>query len=114
MRDEGGRKVCKREIVARFHLPTDQQRAKAIVPAVRALHDPTPWLAAHAPEEGRLTLLSDVRDDAAIAHGAVAVPKRIPFVEAAVLRAAHATSRLQHDRVERARQRPFIVQIRAT
>jgi len=113
VRDERGRKVYKREIVARFHLPADQQGAEAIVPTVRAFHDPPAGLPVDATDEGRLALLANVRDDAAGPHGAIAVAKGIAFVQAAVLRAAHPATRLQDHGIEGPGQRPFVVQVRA-
>lgn len=113
MRDERGRKVDEGQVVPRFDFPADQQRAEAIVPAVGALDDPAPWLAVHLAEQRRLALLPDVRDDAAMAHGGVAVAKGIAFVEATVVGTPDATAVLEHHRIERGRQGPFVVQIGA-
>ena len=113
MRDECGRKVHEREIVAGFHLPANQEGAKAIVPTVRPFHHPAPWLSVHASDERRLPLLANMREDAPSAHGPVAVAKRVAFIEAAVLRAADAAAGPQNHGIEGSRQRPFVVQVRA-
>ena len=113
MRDECGRKVHESQVVPCFHFPPDQQRAEAIVPAVGALDDPAPRPAVHPAEQRRLALLPDVRGDAAIAYGGVAVAKGIAFVEATMCGAPDATSVLEHHRIECGRQGPFVVEIGA-
>jgi hypothetical protein len=113
VRDERGRKVDEGQVVARFDFPADQQRAEAIVPAVGALDDPAPWLAVDAPDERRFALLPDMRRDATGADGGGAVAERVALIQAAVLWTSHTAAPLEHDRVERSRERPFVVQVRA-
>jgi len=113
MGNERGRKVDERQIVTALDFPADQERTKAIVPAVRALNHPPPRFPVRPPHERRLAFLSNVRDDPTVADGAVAVAKRIAFVEAAVLWASHPAASLQDDGVEGPGQRPFVVEIRA-
>lgn len=114
MRDERGRKVHEGQVVAGFDFPSDQQRAKAIVPAVGAFDDPAPRPTVDAPDERGLALLPNMRRDAPRADGGVAVAKRIALIQAAVLGSAHAAPRLEHDGIERPGERPFVVEIRAT
>jgi len=72
MRDERGREVHERQVVPRFHFPSDQQRAKAIVPTVGALDDPAAGTPPHASDERGLALLPNMRRDAARAERRVA------------------------------------------
>ena len=113
MGDECGRKIDEREIVAGFDFPSDQERAEPIVPAVRALDHPAARRATHPPEERRLAFLPNVGDDAPIPDRPIAVAKRIPFVEATMLRPSHAATGFEHHGVEGPDQRPFVVEIRA-
>jgi len=114
MRDERGRKVHERQVVARFDFPADEQRAKAIVPAVRPLDDPPSRATVDPSEQRRLPFLPNVWRDAPAADRRVAVAERIPLVETTMLRPAHSAPFLEHHGIERRRQRPFIVEVGAT
>ena len=111
MRDERGRKVHEGQVVPGFDFPTDQERAKAIVPAVRALDDPTSRPSMDTAQQRRFALLPNVRRDAAGPHGRVAIAKGIAFVETTVLGATHAAAPLEHHAIEGRGERPFVVQI---
>lgn len=113
MRDERRPKVHQREVVARFDLPANEQGAEAIVPAVRAFDDPAARFAMDATDERGLAFLPNVWNDAALAHGLIAIPKRVAFVEAAVLRPAHPATRFQNHGIEGSSQGPFVVQVGA-
>jgi hypothetical protein len=111
--DERGRKVHEGQVVPRFDFPPDQQRPEAVMPAVRALDDPPSWPAVDASEERRFALLPDMRRDAASADRGVAVAERVACIQTAVPWASHPAAPLEHHGIERSRERPFIVEIRA-
>lgn len=111
MCNERGRKVHEREIVPGFDLPAHEQRAKPIVPTIRAFDDPAPRPTVDAADEGRFALLTDVGGNPAGADRGVAIAKRIAFVETAVLRAPDAAPCAQDDGVEGPGERPLVVQI---
>jgi hypothetical protein len=72
-------------------LPTDKQAAKAIVPRVRALHDPAACLAAYLAEQRLLTTPSDVRTNSTQADRRRDVRVVVAFVETKVDRASRPT-----------------------
>lgn len=111
MCNERGREGDERAVVAGFHFPANQQTAEAIVPAVRALDHPSLRLALGSPNERRFPFLANVWRDPACPHGGITVAKRVALVQAAMRRAPYAAATLQHHRIERRRERPFVVQV---
>lgn len=94
-------------------LPADEQTAEPVVPGVRSLDDPAPWLALDAAEQRLLATAPDVRCDPTRANGRLGVFVVVPFVEAQVLGAARAARRSQDNRIERLPDEPLVVDVRA-
>lgn len=93
--------------------PTNQQRAKSIVPTVRALDDPATWRAAYTPEQGIFTAAPNMGDNTAAPNCRFGVAIVIAFIETQMLRTAWPAGAAQRDRVERLAHHPFIVHIGA-
>lgn len=89
------------QIVATFTLPPNEQASETVVPRVCSLDDPSPRLASGASDQGRLSAASDVRLDAALTHGLLAVGVVVAFVEADVVGTSRAAGGANHHRVER-------------
>lgn len=106
--DQRVREVAEREVVRTFALPTDEERAEAVVPAVGAFDDPTARFAAEPADEGRFTAPTDVALDAQDSESRIDLRIVVPFVHAAVLR-AEATSR--RDRSDRLKGRQSVPQV---
>lgn len=66
----------------------------------------------HAADERSLSLAPDVRHDAALADGGLAVAEIIAPVQTQVPGPARATRGTQHHGVERRRQQPLVVHVR--
>lgn len=113
VRDKATGEVHECEVVPCLGFPADQQRAKAIVPAVGPLHHPASRSTVHATDERWLAFLPNVRRDTAVTHRGLAVAECVAFIETAVARASDAAARFEDDRVERRGERPLVVQIGA-
>lgn len=100
-----------RKVVLGFALPADQQSTKAIVPAVRALNDPTARLATHAAEESVFATSANVRHDAAMAHGGFSVGVVVALVETEIARPAWTSRPTQSERIERGGDQPLVVNV---
>src|ERR1700690_2622452 len=71
-----------REVVGGLAFVTNEQSAKAVVPAIGSFDDPAAGLSANAAHERRLSAASNVRDHATIADLALGVRVVVAFVEA--------------------------------
>lgn len=112
-RDECTCELHEGEIVEAFRLPTDEQAAKAVVPAVGALDDPTSRFAAETAEHLLLSAAADVWHDTAIADSSFAVGVVVALVEAEILGALYATANAKWHRVQGRCQAPLVVNVRA-
>jgi hypothetical protein len=83
------------------------------MPAVRAFDDPAPRPPTHPTDERRFAFLANVRGDAAIPDNRVAVSDCIALIETTMPRTTHAAASLEHHGIERRREGPLVVQIRA-
>jgi len=79
--------VDEREVVGGLPLVTNEQSAKAVVPAVGSFDDPAAGLSANTAHERRFSAASNVRDHATIANLALCVRVVVAFVEAQIRRA---------------------------
>ncbi len=102
-----------REVVRCLALPSNEQRAKAIVPTVRSFHHPPPWGPVHASHEWCFAFLSYMRHDTALADCRLTITKGIPFVHAAVRGPSRPASRLEHHGIERRCEGPLVMHVRA-
>ena len=102
-----------RQVIAGFHFPANQKRAKPIMPAIGALDDPAPRLAMNPPQERRLAAMPNVRHGSAMAHRSLAIGIIVRLVETTVLRPPHAAALAQHRRIERRREQPLVVRVRS-
>ena len=101
-----------RKIVLCEAFPTHEQPAEAIVPTVRPLDDPAPWESEHASEKRLLASTSNVRRDAAQAHGGFAVLVVVALVEAQVTWTPRSARSAQYARVEHSTNQPLVVHVR--
>ena len=76
-----------REVVGGLAFVTNEQSAKAVVPAIGSFDDPAAGLSANAAHERRLSAASNVRDHATIADLALGVRVVVAFVETEIRRA---------------------------
>ncbi len=83
------------------------------MPGVGPLDNPAPWLSANAPNEWWLAPTTDVWRDSPRSYGRFDISIIVAFVEAQVLGASWATRTAQHNRVERVRDEPLVMDIRA-
>lgn len=100
-----------RQVVGRNALPTHEQAAIPVVPAVRAFDDPAPRLAANAADHGRLSSTSDVRGDASSPNRRFGVGVVVALVQAEVLWPSWTARRFQHDGIECRANHPFVVDV---
>src|SRR5262249_24142018 len=98
------------QIVGTSPLPANEQRAKPVVPSVRALHDPRPRSSTPA-TSWLLASSTDMRTDAACSNLAVDVVEVVALVETQVCRSAWAARRSYDDGVDRRDSRPLIVHV---
>ena len=101
-----------REVVGGFALVTNEQRAKAVVPAIGSFDDPATGLSTNGTHERRFSAASNVRDHAAIADLALGVRVVVAFVEAEIRRATWPAWRAKHDSVEHRSGHPLVVDVR--
>ena len=101
-----------REVVGGLAFVTNEQSAKAVVPAIGSFDDPAAGLSANAAHERRLSAASNVRDHATIADLALGVRVVVAFVEAEILRATWPAWRAKHDSVEHRSGHPLVVDVR--
>ena len=101
-----------REVVGGFALVTNEQRAKAVVPAIGSFDDPATGLSTNGTHERRFSAASNVRDYATIADLALGVRVVVAFVEAEILRATWPAWRAKHDSVEHRSGHPLVVDVR--
>jgi hypothetical protein len=73
-----------REVVGSLAFVTNEQRAKAVVPAIGSFDDPATGSPANATHERRFTAASNVRDHATIVDGRV--PVRVEIEDGAFSR----------------------------
>jgi hypothetical protein len=111
--DESAGEVQESKVMSANPLPAHEQRAKAVVPSVGALHDPAAWLALDAPQQRLLTAASDVRSDPASSDGRLGVGVVVTLVEAEVPGAAGAARSASDHRVERLADEPLVVDVGA-
>jgi hypothetical protein len=103
----------KAQIVGRDPLPSDQQRAESVVPAVGAFDDPSPRLSAYAANQWSFATPANMETDAARTDDLLDVLVVVAFVEAEILRPAWSTRRPHSDGVERLGDHPFVVHVGA-
>ena len=77
-------------------LPAHEQATEAVVPRVRALHDPAPRLSSHLTDQRLLAASSDVRSNSAEANRGRYVRVVVALVEAQVFWAPRS-ARATHD-----------------
>lgn len=102
-----------REVVGGLALVTNEQTAKAVVPAVGPLDDPSSRFPASAADERRFSSTPNVRDDAAIAHLSLSVRVIEAFVQAEIRGTTWPTWRTKHDGIERCPGHPLVVDVRS-
>lgn len=83
------------------------------MPGVGPLDNPAPWLSSNAPNERSLAPTTDVWRDAPRSDSRFYVSIIVALVEAQVFGASWATRTAQHNRVERVRDEPLVMDIRA-
>jgi len=103
--------VQKRAVVRGLTFPANAKSPVIVVPAVRALNDPTAWSAARAAYEWRFSSSANVWDDATVANRLLAVNVVIPLVQAEVCWTAGATSSAYQDGVEGRAHHPLVVHV---
>jgi len=95
-------------------LPSDPQRAKVVVPAVRALDDPTSRLfAANRPSECRLSPTTNMGFDVSTPRLAFGLFVIVALVEAEVVGHPSTVAPAQYDRVERLADHVHVVDVGA-
>jgi len=100
------------EVVRCFSLPTHEETAIAIVPAVGAFNDPAPRLAAHASDHRLLAATTDVRRDSALTRFGLGLTVVVALVEAEVVRATDAASGAKRYGIEGLGHHPLVVDVR--
>ena len=101
-----------REVVGGLAFVTNEQRAKAVVPAIGSFDDPATRSSANAAHERRFSAASNMRDHATIADLAIGVREVVALVEAEILRATWPAWRAKHDSVEHRSGHPLVVDVR--
>ncbi len=81
-------------------LPAHQETSESVVPGVRSLHDPPPWLASNDTDQRLLAASSNMRTDAAQTDGGSHVWVVVPLVETDVLGTARTSGATHDDSIE--------------
>ena len=111
-RDERGGQVNEGAIMQCFALPADAKRAEVVVPAVRALDDPSARPTAHTADQRLLAAAANVWNDATCSGFVLRIGVVVPLVEAQVHRPARTSRRKDQDGVERGPHHPLVVHVR--
>jgi len=98
------------QVVGTFPLPANEQPAKAVVPCVGPLDDPSSRSSASAPSM-LLATSTNVWPDAARSDLALDVVEVVALVEAKIFRSSRSTCRSHDDRVDGRYSGPLVVDI---